>query len=241
MALPIIVHGKRRNVNIKEGEVFLLPGRIPHSPQRPETGSVGLVIERERSEGELDTLRWYSDFKKCDRVLYQKHFPCYDLGRDFLPIVTGYKESEEFVTREPGTNVTTNPSMEVDTETDVPMPFKLADFLTANAEALSNGQALNLFEGHPDKEITVMIIGGGHQPEQGPASFPCETWLYQLTGEVTVTAQKETVSLGEGDCMIINTNIEYSVQRPKGSIGMVFTQIPTPLNSKKTMTSVSTW
>ena len=61
--LPIIEKGKRKLVEIKEGELFVLPPRIPHSPQRPETGSVGLVIERERVEGEIDCLRWYTDFE----------------------------------------------------------------------------------------------------------------------------------------------------------------------------------
>ena len=33
MALEIIEHGVRRRVVIKEGEIFLLPARVPHSPQ----------------------------------------------------------------------------------------------------------------------------------------------------------------------------------------------------------------
>ena len=32
MQLPIIEDGKRRVVEIKEGEIFLLPPRVPHSP-----------------------------------------------------------------------------------------------------------------------------------------------------------------------------------------------------------------
>lgn len=46
MELPTIQQGKRVLVKIKEGEVFLLPPKIPHSPQRPEQGSLGLVLER---------------------------------------------------------------------------------------------------------------------------------------------------------------------------------------------------
>lgn len=40
-----------------QGEVFCLPGRIPHSPQRL-AGTVGLVIERERLPSEIDGMRW---------------------------------------------------------------------------------------------------------------------------------------------------------------------------------------
>ena len=59
ISLPIFEKGVYRNVDIKEGEVFLLPGLIPHSPQRPEDGSIGLVCERERIRPEMDAMRWY--------------------------------------------------------------------------------------------------------------------------------------------------------------------------------------
>eukprot|EP00971_Amphidinium_carterae_P332683 6466946-Amphidinium_carterae.1 len=52
--LPTIQQGKLKVVKIREGEVFLLPSRVPHSPQRPEEGSFGLVVERRREEAELD-------------------------------------------------------------------------------------------------------------------------------------------------------------------------------------------
>ena len=57
MCLKILQNGKFKDVHIKEGQVFLLPGRIPHSPQRNEN-TVGLVIERERLKIETDGLRY---------------------------------------------------------------------------------------------------------------------------------------------------------------------------------------
>ena len=56
MCLKILENGKFKDVHIKQGQVFLLPGRIPHSPQRNEN-TVGLVIERERLKTETDGLR----------------------------------------------------------------------------------------------------------------------------------------------------------------------------------------
>ena len=47
MVLKIVERGIHKDVVIKEGELFLLPARIPHSPQRYEN-TVGLVFERER-------------------------------------------------------------------------------------------------------------------------------------------------------------------------------------------------
>ena len=87
MELPTVQGGERKLVKIQEGQVFLLPSRIPHSPQRPEKGSIGLVIERERSKNELDCLRYYVDFKTCKEVLWESYFPCFDLGRDLVPQV----------------------------------------------------------------------------------------------------------------------------------------------------------
>jgi 3-hydroxyanthranilate 3,4-dioxygenase len=48
MTLPYLDENlDRHEVQIREGEVFRLPRRVPHSPQRP-AGTIGLVIERRR-------------------------------------------------------------------------------------------------------------------------------------------------------------------------------------------------
>ena len=45
--------GKLVEYEIKEGEMFLLPEKIPHSPVRSER-SIGLVIERKRTDQHKD-------------------------------------------------------------------------------------------------------------------------------------------------------------------------------------------
>ena len=86
--LKIIEHGKPRTVRVEEGEMFCLPPRIPHSPQR-YADSVGLVIERERGPDESDALLWFVDDspKPADaepqqglEILFEKYFHCFDLG-----------------------------------------------------------------------------------------------------------------------------------------------------------------
>jgi 3-hydroxyanthranilate 3,4-dioxygenase len=79
--------GKVRDVPIREGELFLLPARIPHSPQRP-AGTVGLVVERRRREGERDHLRWYCE--SCGEVLHDASFTLEDLGTQLKPIIEGF-------------------------------------------------------------------------------------------------------------------------------------------------------
>jgi 3-hydroxyanthranilate 3,4-dioxygenase len=50
----------RSEVVVREGEMYLLPSHVRHSPQRPE-GCIGLVIERYRQPGEVDALEWYDE------------------------------------------------------------------------------------------------------------------------------------------------------------------------------------
>lgn len=52
-------------VTVREGEMYLLPAHVRHSPQRPE-GCIGLVIERYRQPGEVDALEWYDDDGKLE-------------------------------------------------------------------------------------------------------------------------------------------------------------------------------
>lgn len=76
MNLPIIEDGIFRNIEIKEGEIFLLPPRVPHSPQRKEN-TIGLVVERTRAENEMDACMWYCE--KCSNLLYKASFHLDDI------------------------------------------------------------------------------------------------------------------------------------------------------------------
>ncbi len=87
ITVRIIEDGKPRDIEIKEGDIFLLPPRVPHSPQRP-ANSVGMVIERVRKPGELDHLRWYCE--GCGEVLHDAEFQLEDLGKQLKPIIEDY-------------------------------------------------------------------------------------------------------------------------------------------------------
>ncbi len=83
MNLKLRENGKSIDCPIHEGEIFLLPPNTLHSPQRP-AGSVGLVIERKRLEGEIDKLEWFCE--KCDEKLYEESFHLTDIVTQFPPI-----------------------------------------------------------------------------------------------------------------------------------------------------------
>jgi 3-hydroxyanthranilate 3,4-dioxygenase len=91
MVLRVVEEGRVRDLPIRAGEILLLPPNIPHSPQRP-AGSVGLVVERRRRDGELDGLQWYCD--KCDTLLYEEFFPLTDIETQFPPVFARFHGSE---------------------------------------------------------------------------------------------------------------------------------------------------
>ena len=56
--LLLLDRGKFERVTLKEGDTFLLPAHVRHSPQRPEAGSLCTVIERSRPMGMKDGFEW---------------------------------------------------------------------------------------------------------------------------------------------------------------------------------------
>ena len=75
--------GKAVIVDIKEGDIFLLPPKIPHNPMR-NANTIGLVIERKRREGEQDGLMWFCE--KCNWPLYEKKFKLTNIATQFQEI-----------------------------------------------------------------------------------------------------------------------------------------------------------
>ena len=92
MVLRIIENKKTKDININEGEIFLLPPKVPHSPQRFEN-TVGLVIERKRRKGELDAFQWYCD--KCHTLLYEYFFPLTNIVTQLPPIFDGFWKDDD--------------------------------------------------------------------------------------------------------------------------------------------------
>ena len=58
MKLRIQENGGPVDILIKEGDIFLLPPKIPHCPIRSRD-TVGLVVEKQRSDP--DKMIWYCE------------------------------------------------------------------------------------------------------------------------------------------------------------------------------------
>jgi 3-hydroxyanthranilate 3,4-dioxygenase len=84
---------RAKDIQIKQGEMFLLPSNIPHSPMRgPNT--VGLVIERVRKGTDMqDGLMWFCE--NCNNKLHEYRFPLGNIEKDFLPRFREFYNSEE--------------------------------------------------------------------------------------------------------------------------------------------------
>ena len=83
ITVNIIEDGKPVAIEVKEGEMFLLPPRTPHSPQRKKD-TVGIVIERYRKKKEEDGFMWFCE--NCGNKLYEQKFVLTDITTQ-LPLV----------------------------------------------------------------------------------------------------------------------------------------------------------
>ena len=90
MLLKIMEDGKRVNIPIKEGEIFLLPKNVPHSPQRFKN-TVGLVVEYQREEGALDAFQWYCD--ECNEMLHKVTLDLENIVTQLPPLFDAYWNS----------------------------------------------------------------------------------------------------------------------------------------------------
>jgi len=91
MILRILDSGKPRDIPIREGDVFLLPPHVRHSPQRPVAGSVGLVIERQRPEGTVDAFEWYCP--SCNALVHRVELQLRNIVTDLPPLFGAFYAS----------------------------------------------------------------------------------------------------------------------------------------------------
>jgi 3-hydroxyanthranilate 3,4-dioxygenase len=83
MLLKTVQDGEFVEIPIREGELYLLPPRVPHSPQRFKD-TVGIVIERKRAPHELDGFMWFCP--RCANKLHEEYLHVSDIVVDLPPV-----------------------------------------------------------------------------------------------------------------------------------------------------------
>ncbi len=95
IVLKVIDEGVPKDITIKEGEIFLLPPKVPHSPRRP-ANTIGLVVERYRRPGEKDGFIWHCE--NCSHLLYEEYVELTDIVNQLPPIMDRFWNNPEHTT-----------------------------------------------------------------------------------------------------------------------------------------------
>ena len=95
IVLKTVQDGRHVDVPIREGEILLLPPNVPHSPRRP-ANTVGLVIERQRREGEKDGFQWYCE--NCGNKLHEEFLQLTNIETQLAPLFEKFFASRELRT-----------------------------------------------------------------------------------------------------------------------------------------------
>ena len=92
ITLKTIQNGQPVDIPIREGDIFLLPANIPHSPRRP-ANTIGLVIERTRGANEIEGFMWYCE--TCHHKLYEEFLQISDIETQLPPIFKRFYSSAD--------------------------------------------------------------------------------------------------------------------------------------------------
>ena len=93
MVLKGIEQGRPRDIPIREGEILLIPAHFRHSPQRPEPGSVGLVVEKVRPLDVDDAFEWYCP--KCFACIHRVEVNVQNIVKDLPPLFDAFYASRD--------------------------------------------------------------------------------------------------------------------------------------------------
>lgn len=223
MNLVAFERGKFKDIIIKEGEVFLLPGRIPHSPQRV-ANTIGLVIERERGPKEIDCLRYYVDGS--NEILYEKWFHCDSLDSQLPPLIKEFFTSEQYKTGRPvpGTILDEKPLIQ-DNGRQTEKPFSLNEWTQKHRTEINTRGRKSLFEDTYSSRIFVLGMGEHTVDRDLP-----ETFLWQLENNSSVIIGDEKYELEKNDTMLLQSGDRWVLKNETGGMTLSVVMNPLPEN-----------
>ncbi|KAM8809689.1 3-hydroxyanthranilate 3,4-dioxygenase [Eudromia elegans] len=219
MCLKIIENGNHRDIVIREGEMFLLPARMPHSPQR-YANTMGLVIERKRLKTEIDGLRYYVG--ESTDVLFEKWFHCEDLGTQLAPIIREFFNSRQYQTGKPNPDELLKETPFPLNPTSVMEPFSFQSWLNGHRGEIKEKQSLSVFE--DTFETEVIAYGPGITENSKKNS---DIWIWQLEGTSAITKDGKTLALAAGDSLLVRAQTTYCWKRAEGCVALYIAQDPT--------------
>ena len=88
MVLKVFDRGKILDIPIREGEVFFVSAHLRHSPQRPQPGSVGLVVEGMRMPDQKDGFEWFCF--NCGQLVHRVEVTIRNIVADLPPLFTAF-------------------------------------------------------------------------------------------------------------------------------------------------------
>ncbi|XP_059422699.1 3-hydroxyanthranilate 3,4-dioxygenase [Carassius carassius] len=218
MVLKVIENGKHKDIHIREGEMFLLPARVPHSPQR-YANTVGLVVERRRLRSETDGLRYFVD--NTTDVLFERWFYCENLGTQLVPIIKEFMESKQNKTGKPDPAEPIKPTPYPLNTVKVMAPFFFREWMEKQKPSLAGGQPVDMFGAQFETE--TLLFGPG---TSGTSRRKTDGWIWQLEGSSSVFMNGKEYNLSIGDCLLIFGETEYQWKRSHNCVALYVAQDP---------------
>jgi 3-hydroxyanthranilate 3,4-dioxygenase len=90
--IGLYVDGEHTAATVREGELFLIPPKVPHQPRRPPD-TLGLILEKHRVRPEQDGFMYFCD--ACGEKLFEQYFFLEDIVQQFPMVQRAFYGSLE--------------------------------------------------------------------------------------------------------------------------------------------------
>ncbi|KAK0411133.1 hypothetical protein QR680_005503 [Steinernema hermaphroditum] len=181
MVLKVVENGEFKDVAIKQGEMFLLPGRVEHSPQRFE-GTMGCVVERTRKPNEMDCLRYFCDSSK--ERLWERWVHLKDVVKDLPPLIKAFHSSEACKTGKPDASSFVVAAPFEPVARSLEKPVNLEKFIEEHLPQLEKGP-VPVFDSAKYSTQVLLFGRGKHSIPSGEG----ETIVFQQRGSSKVAVE----------------------------------------------------
>lgn len=242
MRLVVMRSNGPEEIVIREGEAYLVPGRVPHSPQR-SANTIGLVIERQRLITELDSIRFYAtENGQLDgppsphRVLIDKWFHCSSLGPQLTELLKELQTCHQiYYDRGCRDDSSISPLRDKPPfEPNLGMlplkPISIHEWLTDNRARIQNRSPLSLFDSSLTQSSVKVYGQGSHDLQTAQNS---DLFLWQWAGssvivEIFEDGQEES-NFPAGNCALVAGDTSFRLINPQLESVTVIVGMPFPL------------